>query len=190
MHGLYFRGLSLVIMRVFSPSTVLLLLLCWYAPAVQAQIPSYKVLDTYDDLSTLLNRHEETTLVVNFWATYCAPCVQEIPLLDSLQQKYADRQLKVVLVNLDFRHQLKQRLEPFLEKYHLSSKVVVLADQDADSWIPKVSSDWDGGLPFTMIVKDGKKVPHQQEFNSFDGLEQFVLPHLTPVDLLIAKRKR
>lgn len=176
-------------MRVFGPSTVLLLLY-WFATAAQAQSSSYKVLDTYDDLSTLLNRHEETTLVVNFWATYCAPCVQEIPFLDSLQQKYAGRRLKVVLVNLDFRHQLKQRLEPFLEKHHLSSKVVVLADQDADSWIPKVSPDWDGGLPFTLLLKEGKKIPHQQEFNNFDALEQFVLPHLSQEDLLIAKRKR
>jgi hypothetical protein len=77
-----------------------------------------------------------------------------------------------------------------LEKHHLSSKVVVLADQDADSWIPKVSQDWDGGLPFTLILKEGKKIPHQQEFNNFDALEQFVLPHLSQEDLLIAKRKR
>lgn len=176
-------------MRVFGPSTVLLLF-CWFATAIHAQSSSYKVLDTYDDLSMLLNRHEGTTVVVNFWATYCSPCVEEIPYLDSLQQKYSDRQLKVILVNLDFRHQLKQRLEPFLEKYQLSSKVLVLADQDADSWIPKVCQDWDGGLPFTMVIKDGKKIPHQQEFTNFSALEQFVLPHLTQENVLIAKRKK
>jgi thiol-disulfide isomerase/thioredoxin len=176
-------------MRPLFPS-IIIFLICLAATASKGQNIPYKVFDTYGELNSFVNKYSESTVVVNFWATYCAPCVQEIPYLDSLQKKYADRRLQVILVNLDFRHQLKQRLEPFLEKHHLSAKVVVLADQDADVWIPKVSQDWDGGLPFTMVIKDGKKFIHRQEFSDFEALERFVLPHLGAVEPLAAKRRR
>lgn len=166
-------------MRPLFPS-ILTVFICFLAGNLKAQEKAYTLYNTYDEFQSYVNTHSKSTVVINFWATYCGPCVKEIPYFEALQKKYADQNVKVILVDLDFRHQLKDRLIPFLEKHHLSTQVVVLADQDADTWIPKVSSSWDGGLPFTTLLKKDTQTNHPQEFQSFEDLERFVLPFVDP----------
>ena len=175
-------------MRPLFPS-IIGFLICFCTGNLSAQQQELKVFDVYENFETHVGEYAKSTVVINFWATYCGPCIKEIPYFDSLQQKYADHNVKVILVSLDFRHHIKERLVPFLDKYHLNSEVVVLADQDADSWVSRVSSDWDGGLPFTLVLKKGKKYIHTSEFKDFNDLEQFVSPYIDPKQSLAAKRR-
>jgi thiol-disulfide isomerase/thioredoxin len=175
-------------MRPLFPS-IIGFLICFYTGNLFAQQQEVKVFDVYDRLESYTGEYAKSTVVINFWATYCGPCVQEIPYFDSLQQKYIDHNVKVILVSLDFRHHIQERLMPFLEKHHLKTEVVVLADQDADSWVSRVSADWDGGLPFTILLKKGQKYIHTSEFRDFNDLEQFVMPHIDPKQSLAAKRR-
>ncbi len=175
-------------MRPLFPS-IIGLLICFCTGKLLAQQREVEVFDAYDNLQKHVGEHAKSTVVINFWATFCGPCVQEIPYFDSLQQKYVDHNVKVILVSLDFRHHIKERLMPFLEKHHLSSEVVVLADQDADTWVSRVSSDWDGGLPFTLMLSKGNKYTHANEFRNFAELEQFVTPYIQAKQSLAAKRR-
>lgn len=168
-------------MRPLFPSILTVFICFLLANNLKAQEKAYGLFNTYDEFQTYVTKYSKSTVVINFWATYCGPCVKEIPYFETLQKKYADQNVKVILVNLDFRHQLKERLVPFLEKHSLSTEVVVLADQDADTWIPKVSSSWDGGLPFTTLLKKGAQTNHPQEFQNFEDLEKFVLPFVDPL---------
>lgn len=103
------------------------------------------------------------TYVVNFWATWCAPCVKELPHFEMLQAKYKDS-VEVILVSLDFPHQYKTKLKPFIQKHDLKSKVVVLDDPDMNSWIPKVNAQWDGAIPVTLIYNTSKRLFYSRTF--------------------------
>ena len=109
------------------------------------------------------------TYVVNFWATWCAPCVKELPYFEAIQAKYIDS-VEVILVSLDFPHQYETKLKPFIQKHNLKSKVVVLDDPDMNSWIPKVDPQWDGAIPVTLIYNASKRMFYSRTF-TYEELE-------------------
>jgi len=101
--------------------------------------------------------------VINFWATWCKPCVKELPYFEELTNKNHD--IEVVLVSLDMTSQKESKLIPFLSKEKLKSKVVHMDEPDANSWIPKISNDWSGAIPATLIIDKNKKKFYEQSFD-------------------------
>ncbi|QIE59125.1 TlpA family protein disulfide reductase [Rasiella rasia] len=106
----------------------------------------------------------EMTYVLNFWATWCKPCVKELPYFEELNATYKDKNVSVVLVSLDFPENIEKQVLPFIEKHQLKSEVVLLDDPDANSWIPKVSKEWSGAIPATIIVKGDQYKFYEQSF--------------------------
>ena len=115
-------------------------------------------------------KDSEKTYVVNFWATWCAPCVKELPFFEQLNSNYASKNLEVILVSLDFPKQIESKLIPFLKKRELQSEVVVLDDVDSNTWIPKVHEDWSGAIPATIIYNKRKRMFYERSFN-YEELE-------------------
>ena len=116
-----------------------------------------------------LNLESSKTYVVNFWATWCAPCVKELPHFEALQENYKE-DVEVILVSLDFPHQYETKLKPFIQKHQLQSKIVVLDDPDMNAWIPKVNPQWDGAIPVTLIYNTSKRLFYNRTF-TYDELE-------------------
>lgn len=139
----------------------------------------------YDDFYQLENRIRDagsnTILVINFWATWCGPCVEELPSFEKLHEKFANDSFEVLLVSLDFKSRLEKHFIPFLEKNQLKSEVILLADQDADRWIPKMYPDWEGTIPATVLIRGGQRVFHAEQFENYEELESFVLSFLKKV---------
>jgi len=94
----------------------------------------------------------EKTYVINFWATWCAPCVKELPYFENVNKEFKDENIEVILVSLDFPSQLESRLKPYLKKNKIKSQVILLDDSKFNTWVPKVFEKWDGGIPATLIV--------------------------------------
>ncbi|WP_037373265.1 TlpA family protein disulfide reductase [Salinimicrobium xinjiangense] len=109
-----------------------------------------------------LQQKNDTTYIINFWATWCKPCVKELPVFEKVNEQYKDRKVKVVLASLDFPDKLQNQVIPFVKKFDLQSKVVLLDDPDANSWIPKVSEEWSGAIPATIIY-------NSKELRFFEG---------------------
>jgi len=128
----------------------------------------------FDGLEEAYFKNEDNiTYVINFWATWCKPCVKELPAFEKINEDYKDKNVKVILVSLDFPEKLKTGVEPFIEKYKLKSEVVLLDDEDANTWIPKVSDEWSGAIPATVIVKNDEKFFYERSF-TFEELEKEV----------------
>lgn len=102
-------------------------------------------------LLDLLDEQNDTIYVVNFWATWCSPCVKEIGYFEELSDDYAGRPLQVILVNLDFPNQVNRRVIPFLQERNMDSRVVNMTDLDYNKWISKVDTSWSGAIPATLI---------------------------------------
>ncbi|OUR99311.1 thioredoxin [Flavobacteriales bacterium 33_180_T64] len=138
---------------------------------------SLKVVD-FNGLEKYLSRKDPNkTYVVNFWATWCAPCVKELPYFEQLNAEYSDNQVEVVLVSLDFPRQIESKLKPFLKKKGVKSEVVVLNDVDSNTWIPKVDENWSGAIPATIIYNKKRKVFYERSFNYQEletELQQFI----------------
>lgn len=131
----------------------------------------FPIYTSFNEFEPWLNRKSDTTYVVNFWATWCKPCVAELPYFETLTENYKDQKVKVVLVSLDFANQLTKKLIPFVEENKLKSDVVALFDGNYDSWIDKVNKEWDGAIPVTLIYnKDTRKFIGKQ-FHDFEDLD-------------------
>jgi thiol-disulfide isomerase/thioredoxin len=131
---------------------------------------SLKVLD-FDALEAYLSTKDANkTYVVNFWATWCAPCVKELPYFEELNANYLNKSVEVILVSLDFPKQIETKLKPFLKKHGLKSEVLVLDDVDSNTWIPKVDKNWSGAIPATLIYNNTKTTFYERSFN-YEELE-------------------
>lgn len=123
----------------------------------------------YDALEPMLNKKNDSIYVVNFWATWCAPCVKELPHFEKLQDNYKAKGVNVLLVSLDFPRQYDKKLKPFIKENDLHSKVVALNDTDQNRWIPAIDDSWSGAIPATLIYDSTKRRFYEQTF-TYDSL--------------------
>ncbi|WP_338358261.1 TlpA disulfide reductase family protein [Yeosuana marina] len=132
-------------------------------------------LDVYDfnGFKKFLNKKDGKVHVINFWATWCAPCVKELPYFEKLNKTYKDKQVDVVLVSLDFPHLYETKLKPFIVENKLTSKVIALDDVDMNSWIPQINKHWSGSIPATIIYKNDRSEFFEQSF-TYETLENEV----------------
>ena len=132
---------------------------------------------TYNELKTLLEKNDGKTYVINFWATWCAPCVKELPAFEKINKEYATKNVTVILVSLDFPKQVAKRLIPFINKKKLQSKVVLLNDINENFWIKAIDSSWSGAIPATIIYNGKDRKFYEQSFD-YDQLERELQPFL------------
>lgn len=116
----------------------------------------------YDGLNPLLNKKDDKTYIVNFWATWCKPCIEELP---DFERTFAERKgdnVEMILVSLDMPSMWEKRLVPFVKEKDLKGQVVILDDPKMNDWIPKIDRDWEGGIPATLIYNKNKRTfyPH------------------------------
>lgn len=93
----------------------------------------------------------DTTYIINFWATWCAPCVEELPEFNALQERYATKAVKVLLVSLDFKENYP-KLPLFLQRKRISPQVIWLKDTNPNNFVPLAHKDWGGSIPATLIL--------------------------------------
>ena len=170
---------------------VLLSLLSVLAPASGQQSPQYTILDSLSQLQARIRQAgDNTTLIINFWATWCKPCVEELAWFEKLNEQHGSSKVQVLLVSLDFKSQLKKRFEPFLLEKQLKSEVILFADQDANTWIPVMHEQWDGAIPATLVLRGKARLFHLGKFAQYEDLEKFVQPFLGAVRAASAITKK
>lgn len=122
----------------------------------------------FEHIEKLLQaKNNDTVYVINFWATWCKPCVKELPYITNLEKKYADKKIKVYLVSLDFKKNYNKMLD-FLKKRNITTPTVLLSDPDANAWIDKVDKRWSGAIPATVIFNNTKREFYEKEFHEDD----------------------
>ena len=112
--------------------------------------------------------------VINFWATWCAPCIKEMPLFEKLNQE--DKNSKVILVSMDYDLDPDPaKVKRFIERKKILSQVVILAEENPNDWIEKIDKNWSGALPSTLVINpnSGKRKFIQGEMKEGD-LEKLI----------------
>jgi thiol-disulfide isomerase/thioredoxin len=115
-----------------------------------------------------LKSNSDTVYVINFWATWCAPCRKELPEFEKIHKTFSHEKVKVLLVSLDFPIQAEKSLKNFLISNAITAPVILLNEPDANSWIDKVDPSWSGALPATLIYRKNNRKFFEKELTYQD----------------------
>ncbi len=141
------------------------ILFLYSANCLSAQnIPSIRI----TELTDLVQKPSDSIWVINFWATYCAPCVKEIPHLEEVVARYRHRKVGLLLVSLDFPEAYPKTLKRFVEKKKIGSAIAWLDETDADYFCTAIDKTWGGSIPATWIVNTstGYRRFHEDSFTA------------------------
>lgn len=103
------------------------------------------------------NKINDTLYVVNFWATWCKPCVMEMPYFEEAARKFSSEKVKIMYVSLNSVKE-KASVTFFIEAKKIQNRVLLLNDPNPNNWINKIDPSWTGAIPATVMYKNGKKV--------------------------------
>ena len=112
-------------------------------------IPKWKL----DDLKVAISKADKPT-IFNFWATFCKPCVAEIPYFQQLAKKYEKEGVQLVLISLDLSEAYPKQILSFAAKYKFTSPIKFLAETNADLFCPAVDESWSGAIPASLFVNN------------------------------------
>lgn len=119
---------------------------------------------TLDDLDKRFANGKDTTYVVNFWATWCAPCVAELPNFEKLRISNLKKPVKVILVSLDFKSKLQKEVIPFVKRNNINAEVFLLNEPNQQQYIERIDKKWSGAIPATLFVNKKFRRFYEKEF--------------------------
>jgi len=119
---------------------------------------------TLDDLDKRIAQGKDTTYVINFWATWCSPCVSELPNFEKLRIENIKKPVKVLLVSLDFKSKLHKAVIPFVVKNNIKAEVFLLNEPDQQQYIERIDKKWSGAIPATLFVNKKVRRFYEKEF--------------------------
>lgn len=120
-------------------------------------------------LQEVIQSKSEHIKVINFWATWCAPCIKELPLFEKLGQERPD--VKVTLVSMDMDLDPNpEKVYKFVDRKKIQSQVLILDEQNPNAWIDKIEKSWSGAIPATILIngKTGKRIFVEKELHEGD----------------------
>ena len=136
-----------------------------FATTIHAQsIPKVKM----DDVVKRFSQKNDTIYVVNFWATFCKPCVAEIPGFLTVTQKYKTQKVKLILVSLDLPSYYPAKIARFAKDKNFNAEIMWLNETNADHFCPMIDAKWSGAIPATIIInaKSGSKKFFEEEMSA------------------------
>jgi thiol-disulfide isomerase/thioredoxin len=129
-----------------------------------------------DRLQKMITQKSDNIQVVNFWATWCAPCVKELPLFEKFNNAKPEN-VKITLVSMDLDLDPNpDKVYKFIDRKKIMSEVLILDEKNPNDWIDKIEKQWTGALPATMVInqKTGKRKFVEKELHEGD-LENLIL---------------
>ena len=134
----------------------------------------------FDELQNVILKPDNKVYVVNFWATWCKPCVMELPEFMEVNKMYKNKpNFKMILVSLDMAGELETGVRPFLVKNGIDADVYLLDDNKRmNEWIPAIDAKWTGAIPATVFYRNGKKLEFREGKIQKNDLEQLINKYL------------
>ncbi len=111
----------------------------------------------YEQFKPYLNNQSDTVYVINFWATWCKPCIEELPHFMTVAQDMRHKPVKFIFVSLDFAKYKESKLIPFIKENVIDEEVLLLNDPNSNFWINDINKEWSGAIPATIIYRKNQR---------------------------------
>jgi len=121
------------------------------------------------DLARLAKNETDKLLVVNLWATWCGPCVAEMPEFVTMNRMYRKRNFQMITISLDQPEQQDAALK-LLKENHASTTNYISAITNTDKFADTLDKEWRGPLPHTILIAPGGKIIYRHT-NAIDPTE-------------------
>ena len=132
---------------------------------------------SFKELQRLVEPSGDTVKVVNFWATWCKPCVEELPFFVEAQRSHKTTNIQFIFVSLDFMSQTP-KVKEMIQKLSMNGTLVQL-NEKGGNWIDELDKNWSGAIPYTILfLPNGEKREHYDVFQSLDDLQSFINKNL------------
>ncbi|EIM77688.1 hypothetical protein A3SI_05854 [Nitritalea halalkaliphila LW7] len=162
-------------MKLFS-----LLIVCFlgasqafWATLPKAESDSFTIIK-FPQLEAHIQAPSDQLRIYNFWATWCAPCIKEMPHFESLAS--ADPNVDLFFISMDDGRK-PERVTSFIERRKVQHPVLLLDDVDFNAWIDKIDPSWSGAIPATLFVKaNGETYFHEGELSE-SALSELISTH-------------
>ncbi|UKT65574.1 TlpA disulfide reductase family protein [Pedobacter mucosus] len=146
-------------MRIFF---IIFLSLVTYTTSAQVKLL------TLNDLDKRIANGRDTTYVINFWATWCSPCVAELPNFEKLRLANLNKSVKVLLISLDFKSKLQKDVIPFVQKNVIKAEVFLLNESNQQQAVERINKNWSGAIPATLFVNKKVRRFYEKQFTEVD----------------------
>jgi thiol-disulfide isomerase/thioredoxin len=144
---LYFSNVKWLCTLIFSALLI----------SAQAQTAKYQ---RFSELDSFLNNTNDTLYIINLWATWCKPCIEELPYFEQVNTTFANKNVRVILLSVDAESRWESNLEPFLKNKTLTCDVwSIYKDKPAD-WIDKIEPSWQGTIPGTLMFNNARQISY------------------------------
>ncbi len=114
----------------------------------------------FEQFSDIFKQQDDILYVINFWATWCKPCIEELPhFMEVKEEMSGDKHFKMVLVSMDQASMLETKVRDFMTEHEYEVDLYLLDDvKNMNTWIPQIDPSWSGAIPATVFYKNGKPV--------------------------------
>jgi len=153
---------------MFKPVTLIFLLFAVSLSAAgQARVAPVAKVVKLADLQKIMTEPSNQVKVINFWATWCAPCVKELPLFERLNEQRKDVAVTLVSMDMDLDPN-PAKVHKFVARKKIASSVLILDESNPNTYIDKIEKDWSGALPATIVINTttGKRVFVERELHA------------------------
>ena len=130
----------------------------------------YPIVADFSELAPIFSRTDDKIYVINFWATWCGPCVEELPYFEKLAEETHPDEVEIVMVSLDFRRDVRTKLLKFIKERPFDLPVIALTDTKTNVWIDQVDPEWGGAIPITIIYRQDKRLFFPDQFANYEEL--------------------
>ncbi len=133
------------------------LILCTIAHVPQLTAQTVETIDK-QKLRTLITERNNRPLLLNIWATWCTPCVEEFPDIIRVYREHSD--VDVVAISADYPDEIEEKIQPFLRTMNVPFSVYVADFADQDEFFSMFDSRWGGEIPATFIYDHNGNQTH------------------------------
>lgn len=139
-------------MLTFGGMSPRVFLLCLLFPLYPLRAQQVEVL-TFPELRERLETGGDTLTVVNFWATWCKPCVEELPGFLAVEDSLRQLPLRFLFLSFDFLREKDRALLDFINTRNIRSRILLFRSQGDNGWMEEVSPQWQGAIPATWFYR-------------------------------------